>query len=132
MSPGAGYDRSSVATPNSSSAPDNQRMYLGVREIPGEGNFHLYDGGYRIPTQIDGEQVNPAWGLTKANKPRKRLALACLDCREKKIKCEPGAISCVQCEKAKRPCRRLALITPTSPIMKPRFQGHVSSPVRSC
>jgi hypothetical protein len=40
-------------------------------------------------------------------RPRKRLAQACLDCREKKIKCEPGqSNTCVQCEKAKRPCRR--------------------------
>nr|POE72851.1 putative transcriptional regulatory protein [Quercus suber] len=107
MSPRAAYDHSS--SHNASSGPECQRLYLGVKEIPGEGHFHLYDGGYRIPTQIDGEQVNPAWGLTKANKPRKRLALACLDCREKKIKCEPGANSCVQCEKAKRPCRRAPL-----------------------
>jgi len=83
-----------------------QRKYLGVKDVPGEGAYHLYEGGYRIPTSVDGEQVNPAWGLTKANKPRKRLALACLDCREKKIKCEPGVSSCLQCEKAKRPCRR--------------------------
>ncbi|EME81759.1 uncharacterized protein MYCFIDRAFT_116092, partial [Pseudocercospora fijiensis CIRAD86] len=85
----------------------------------GEGTFHFYEGGYRIPTQVEGEPVNPAWGLTKANKPRKRLAMACLDCREKKIKCEPGANSCLQCEKAKRPCRNTPPIWPsnaTSPI----------------
>lgn len=86
--------------------PECSKKYLGIRELPGEGTFHLYDGGYRIPTHVDGETVNPAWGLTKANKPRKRLAMACLDCREKKIKCEPGASSCLQCEKAKRPCRK--------------------------
>lgn len=80
--------------------------YLGIDDVPGEGKFHVYEDGYRIPTQVDGEQVNPAWGLTKANKPRKRLALACLDCREKKIKCEPGTNSCIQCEKAMRPCRK--------------------------
>ena len=88
------------------SAVENQKKYIGVKDVPGEGAYHCYEGGYRIPTQVDGEQVNPAWGLTKANKPRKRLALACLDCREKKIKCEPGLASCLQCEKAKRPCRR--------------------------
>jgi hypothetical protein len=86
--------------------PESSKKYLGVQEVPGEGQFHMYEGGYRIPTQVDGENVNPAWGLTKANKPRKRLAMACLDCREKKIKCEPGANSCLQCEKAKRPCRK--------------------------
>ena len=105
MSPGAVHDRSEssgVPTPG----PECQRKYLGVKDVRGEGTYHVYEGGYRIPTQVDGEHVNPAWGLTKANKPRKRLALACLDCREKKIKCEPGASSCLQCEKAKRPCRR--------------------------
>lgn len=104
-SPATSLDR-----PGSSSfaptGPESSKKYLGVREVPGEGAFHVYEGGYRIPTQVDGETVNPAWGLTKANKPRKRLAMACLDCREKKIKCEPGANSCLQCEKAKRPCRK--------------------------
>lgn len=101
----ASYDRPNNPpfTPTGSEA---SKKYLGVKEYPGEGTFHVYDGGYRIPTSVDGETVNPQWGLTKANKPRKRLALACLDCREKKIKCEPGASSCLQCEKAKRPCRR--------------------------
>ena len=99
------HDRSQTAAPPPV-APESQRKYLGVKDVHGEGSYHLYEGGFRIPTQVDGESVNPAWGLTKANKPRKRLALACLDCREKKIKCEPGANSCLQCEKAKRPCRR--------------------------
>jgi hypothetical protein len=30
------------------------------------------------------------------------------NCREKKIKCEPGEKSCLQCEKAKRECHRFA------------------------
>ena len=87
-------------------AAETHGKYLGVEDVPGDGRFYVYEDGYRIPTQVDGEQVNPAWGLTKANKPRRRLALACLDCREKKIKCEPGLARCVQCEKAMRPCRK--------------------------
>ena len=109
-SPAATYDRSSNSAYVATSA-DSQKKYLGVKQVPGEGEFHVYEGGFRLPTQVDGEQVNPAWGLTKANKPRKRLALACLDCREKKIKCEPGATSCLQCEKAKRTCRRYVFYT---------------------
>lgn len=101
----ASYDRSGNP-PFTPTGAEASKKYLGVKDFPGEGVFHVYDGGYRIPTIVDGETVNPQWGLTKANKPRKRLALACLDCREKKIKCEPGATSCLQCEKAKRPCRR--------------------------
>lgn len=100
------FERYANPPPYAPAGAEGQKRYIGIKEIPGEGHFHCYEGGYRLPTQVDGEQVNPAWGLTKANKPRKRLAMACLDCREKKIKCEPGATSCLQCEKARRPCRR--------------------------
>ena len=105
--PMANYDRPNAAYIPTSA--ESGKKYLGVKDVPGEGRFHVYEGGHRIPTHVDGESVNPQWGLTKANKPRKRLALACLDCREKKIKCEPGIKSCVQCEKANRTCRRYAL-----------------------
>ncbi|KAF2716550.1 hypothetical protein K431DRAFT_278761 [Polychaeton citri CBS 116435] len=107
FSPALVHDRQSGAALPPVPAPEAQGKYLGVREVPGEGQFHIYESGVRIPTYVDGEQVNPAWGLTKANKPRKRLAAACLDCRDKKIKCEPGPgnSACLQCEKAKRPCR---------------------------
>jgi hypothetical protein len=98
------YDRACIP-PLTPTGPETSKKYLGTQEVNGT-NYHVYEGGYRVPTQVDGDAVNPLWGLTKANKPRKRLALACLDCREKKIKCEPGAASCVQCEKAKRQCRR--------------------------
>lgn len=101
----SGYDKY-VTPPFPPNGAETTKRYLGVQEIPGEGTFHVYEGGHRLPTEVDGQSVNPQWGLTKANKPRKRLAIACLDCREKKIKCEPGASSCLQCEKAKRPCRR--------------------------
>jgi len=87
----------------------SQLTYLTTEEIPGQGKFHVYQDGIRIPAEVDGETVNPAWGLTKANKPRKRMPKACLDCREKKVKCDPGSgDTCVQCERAKRPCRKEA------------------------
>ncbi|KAF2160772.1 hypothetical protein M409DRAFT_70293 [Zasmidium cellare ATCC 36951] len=105
-SPVASLERPSSSAFGQSAAESIKNNYLGVTDVPGEGSFHMYEGGFRIPTHVDGETVNPAWGLTKANKPRKRLAMACLDCREKKIKCEPGTVSCLQCEKAQRPCRK--------------------------
>ncbi|BDD58782.1 hypothetical protein MAP00_004033 [Monascus purpureus] len=49
--------------------------------------------------------VNANWGITKAGKPRKRLAQACLTCREKKIKCQPNLPRCDQCQKSGRDCR---------------------------
>lgn len=74
-------------------------------EVPGEGLCYFYDDGTHCKTVIDGEQVNAHWGVTKAGKPRKRLAIACLTCREKKIKCDPDYPRCVQCEKFGRTCR---------------------------
>jgi len=74
-------------------------------EVPGEGPCYFYDDGSHCKTVIDGEPVNAHWGVTKAGKPRKRLAIACLTCREKKIKCDPDYPRCVQCEKFGRICK---------------------------
>ncbi|ORY71619.1 uncharacterized protein BCR38DRAFT_331693 [Pseudomassariella vexata] len=74
-------------------------------EVQGEGLCYFYDDGSHCKTVIDGEQVNAHWGVTKAGKPRKRLAIACLTCREKKIKCDPDFPRCVQCEKFGRVCK---------------------------
>jgi len=74
-------------------------------EVPGEGICYFYDDGTHCKTVIDGEIVNAHWGVTKAGKPRKRLAIACITCREKKIKCDPDFPRCVQCEKFGRVCK---------------------------
>jgi hypothetical protein len=74
-------------------------------EVPGEGLCYFYDDGTHCKTVIDGEAVNAHWGVTKAGKPRKRLAIACITCREKKIKCDPDFPRCVQCEKFGRICK---------------------------
>ncbi|KAI4143083.1 MAG: hypothetical protein LQ340_007119 [Diploschistes diacapsis] len=78
---------------------------LGEQLFPGEGPCFVYDDGTHVRKVIDGELVNGQWGVTKAGKPRKRLAIACLTCREKKIKCDPAEPKCVQCEKSGRECR---------------------------
>lgn len=74
-------------------------------DVPGEGLCYFYDDGTHCKTVIDGEVVNAHWGVTKAGKPRKRLAIACITCREKKIKCDPDFPRCVQCEKFGRVCK---------------------------
>ncbi|CAG8978907.1 hypothetical protein HYALB_00005244 [Hymenoscyphus albidus] len=74
-------------------------------EVAGEGLCYFYDDGTHCKTVIDGEAVNAHWGVTKAGKPRKRLAIACITCREKKIKCDPDYPRCVQCEKFGRVCK---------------------------
>lgn len=92
-------------TEGSSRAPVRASRCVGQREIPGEGLCYIYEDGTFCRAVIDGEPVNPSWGITKAGKPRKRLAQACLTCREKKIKCEPGYPKCHQCAKSQRACR---------------------------
>lgn len=73
--------------------------------IEGEGLCYLYSDGSYCPKTIDGEPVNASWGVTKAGKPRKRLAQACITCREKKIKCRPNLPKCDQSQKSGRSCR---------------------------
>lgn len=48
-------------------------------EVSGEGLCYFYDDGSHCKTVIDGEQVNAHWGVTKAGKPRKRLAIVSFD-----------------------------------------------------
>lgn len=79
--------------------------FVRAAELPGEGMCYFYDDGSHCKTTIDGEVVNAHWGVTKAGKPRKRLAIACITCREKKIKCDPDYPRCVQCEKFGRVCK---------------------------
>lgn len=79
--------------------------YVRSADVPGEGLCYFYDDGTHCKTHIDGEAVNAHWGVTKAGKPRKRLAIACITCREKKIKCDPDYPRCIQCEKFGRICK---------------------------
>jgi hypothetical protein len=48
------------------------RNVVREEELPGLGQCYIYDDGSHCPKQIDGESVNPRWGLTKAGRPRKR------------------------------------------------------------
>ncbi|KAH8679347.1 hypothetical protein BGZ61DRAFT_535749 [Ilyonectria robusta] len=79
--------------------------FVRAAEVPGEGMCYFYDDGSHCKVVIDGEAVNAHWGVTKAGKPRKRFAIACVTCREKKIKCDPDYPRCVQCEKFGRICK---------------------------
>lgn len=79
--------------------------FVRAADVRGEGLCYFYDDGSHCKSVIDGEAVNAHWGVTKAGKPRKRLAIACVTCREKKIKCDPDYPRCVQCEKFGRVCK---------------------------
>lgn len=96
---------STAITENRSQAPPVQPHVVDERYIEGEGLCYVYADGSYCPKLIDGVPVNANWGVTKAGKPRKRLAQACLTCREKKIKCQPNLPKCDQCQKSGRECR---------------------------
>ncbi|KAJ5381391.1 uncharacterized protein N7496_003819 [Penicillium cataractarum] len=96
-----------ISSPESISRPNPPAVLPHVvdeRYIDGELCFVYADGSHQ-PKIVDGKPVNPNWGVTKAGKPRKRLAQACLTCREKKIKCQPNRPKCDQCQKSGRECR---------------------------
>lgn len=94
------------ASAENKSPTSNVRSHVvDERYIDGEGLCYIYADGTRCPKIIDGVTVNANWGITKAGKPRKRLAQACLTCREKKIKCQPNLPKCDQCQKSGRECR---------------------------
>ena len=96
---------SSQVSHTSSTTKKEPVRVIGEEMIPGEGLCYIYSNGSHLRKTIDGEIVNAQWGVTKAGKARKRLAVACMTCREKKIKCEPGEPKCVQCDKSGRECR---------------------------
>ncbi|KAI2976496.1 transcriptional regulator family: Fungal Specific TF [Aspergillus niger] len=95
----------SAATNNPSQTANVRSHVVDERYVEGEGLCYIYADGSHCPKIIDGVPVNANWGITKAGKPRKRLAQACLTCREKKIKCQPNLPKCDQCQKSGRECR---------------------------
>ena len=63
------------------------------------------DGGGQQGIKEETEK-KPAWSelKTKAGKERKRLPLACIACRRKKIRCSGEKPSCKHCMRARTPC----------------------------
>lgn len=98
-------DLSSPKSTNRPTVPSVRPHVVDERYIEGEGLCYVYADGSHCPKSINGVPVNASWGVTKAGKPRKRLAQACLTCREKKIKCQPNLPKCDQCQKFGRKCR---------------------------
>ncbi|KAJ9206307.1 transcriptional regulator family: Fungal Specific TF [Paecilomyces variotii] len=98
--------QSNMTSISGSSRPRQQLPHVvDERYIEGEGLCYIYADGSHCPKSIDGVPVNANWGVTKAGKPRKRLAQACISCREKKIKCQPNIPKCDQCQKSGKECR---------------------------
>ncbi|KAL8674850.1 MAG: hypothetical protein Q9168_000736 [Polycauliona sp. 1 TL-2023] len=103
--PSSSGSRSDQSTGNVTQDVKPLPRVVGEQDVPGEGPCWIYEDGSICKKIIDGEHVNAQWGVTKAGRPRKRLAIACTTCREKKIKCDPAEGKCLQCEKCGRECR---------------------------
>ncbi|KAB8219625.1 hypothetical protein BDV33DRAFT_105444 [Aspergillus novoparasiticus] len=101
----AGSETSDSGSATNKSQSNVRPHVIDEKYIDGEGLCYIYADGSHCPKIIDGVPVNANWGITKAGKPRKRLAQACLTCREKKIKCQPNLPKCDQCQKSGRECR---------------------------
>ncbi|KAL9119892.1 MAG: hypothetical protein Q9187_003552 [Circinaria calcarea] len=77
---------------------------IGEDTVPGVGTCYIYEDGIYVKKITGGEMFHEQRGVTKAGKARKRLAIACIACREKKIRCEPGDSKCVQCDTSGKEC----------------------------
>ncbi|KAK4163437.1 fungal-specific transcription factor domain-containing protein [Cladorrhinum sp. PSN259] len=82
-------------------------------EDPMSDEFGLATGGLGDGTDMGGKSVKgdktdatPAWSelKTKAGKERKRLPLACIACRRKKIRCSGEKPACKHCLRSRIPC----------------------------
>ncbi|KAF2029115.1 hypothetical protein EK21DRAFT_113174 [Setomelanomma holmii] len=120
-------DASNAADNKTQQQQQQQGDFTEYRRSYGDEGISPYicEDGTDCRAITDDEPLNPVWGITKAGKPRKRLAQACLTCREKKIKCEPGYPKCQQCAKSQQVCRRYS----NGPRleyapMSPGFLGH--------
>ncbi|KAI9736618.1 MAG: hypothetical protein M1834_000822 [Cirrosporium novae-zelandiae] len=95
-------DGSDGLSPTSSRDPGKA---LDDKTINTGGENDAIDGGKDSKKRI-AESEKPAWSelKTKAGKERKRLPLACIACRRKKIRCSGEKPACKHCLRSRIPC----------------------------
>ncbi|KAK4235452.1 hypothetical protein C8A03DRAFT_36691 [Achaetomium macrosporum] len=91
--------------------PDSNGNGANSLEEPMSDEFGLAAGGMADGTDLGGKKgeksdAAPAWSelKTKAGKERKRLPLACIACRRKKIRCSGEKPACKHCLRSRIPC----------------------------
>lgn len=92
-------------------AQDRNSPTANSLEDPAADEFGLHGRGRADGTDLggktkDGGGGTPAWSelKTKAGKDRKRLPLACIACRRKKIRCSGEKPACKHCLRSRIPC----------------------------
>ncbi|KND92104.1 putative transcriptional regulatory protein [Tolypocladium ophioglossoides CBS 100239] len=103
--------RSSPST-SDDGARDRNSPLANSLEDPAADEFGLHGRGRADGTDLGGKTKDdrgggtPAWSelKTKAGKDRKRLPLACIACRRKKIRCSGEKPACKHCLRSRIPC----------------------------
>lgn len=96
-------DGSDVASPDSPRAGNRSAVDTFSDDF-GMNNGEGSDAGVKPKDESNGPQ--PLWSelKTKAGKERKRLPLACIACRRKKIRCSGEKPACKHCLRSRIPC----------------------------
>ncbi|EGX89278.1 zinc finger transcription factor 1 [Cordyceps militaris CM01] len=118
VAPTSGFavDPSAYATPGIDTIPDENASM--DRQSPSHNSvgesanddFGLSGAGRADGTDLGKSKIDktetPAWSelKTKAGKDRKRLPLACIACRRKKIRCSGEKPACKHCLRSRIPC----------------------------
>ena len=101
----------SVSGGSDEASPSSNRVSGGIDGGYGD-DFGLNSGGAMdrsdlgTRTKEEKSDPNPPWSelKTKAGKERKRLPLACIACRRKKIRCSGEKPACKHCLRSRIPC----------------------------
>jgi hypothetical protein len=95
----ATYDDDNVSQTSS-------REHEYFQDVGEHGWQSMNHGGGDTAGDQDAEKDRPAWSemKTKAGKERKRLPLACIACRRKKIRCSGEKPACKHCFRSRIPC----------------------------
>ena len=105
----SGHARSNAQSADGSEPPSPANM-RGAQRADGAKSWtprSNTDGAGARPSSIkEDAEEKPAWTelKTKAGKERKRLPLACIACRRKKIRCSGEKPACKHCQRSRVPC----------------------------
>ena len=109
---GLGGQRQHSIDDSENGTPDSNQNGGNSLEEPMSDEFGLATGSLADGTDMgakskgDKADQTPAWSelKTKAGKERKRLPLACIACRRKKIRCSGEKPACKHCLRSRIPC----------------------------
>ena len=96
-------DESDATSPTSSREYGNRGSDESIPHFPSNG---VINGNGEDAQTKDSKGQAPPWSelKTKAGKERKRLPLACIACRRKKIRCSGEKPACKHCLRSRIPC----------------------------